>query len=224
MGVIASARDLLRATRMRRPPDFFELRLDALRNSLQEIERAIPRLSAPLILTARHPAEGGAGHLHLSARRKLILQFLDHATMVDLELRSLPQMQSLLHEMRRRQIGLLLSKHFLDDTPSPGKLHQFVRSALPSKPTILKLAARTDQPAQLERLVSFFLERPCPETPLAAMGMGKFGLESRLQLDRLGSALTYFAFSEAGIQGQPSLTRLRRLRNAYNKKDPLRDA
>ena len=59
VGVIASPVALVRATRLRRPPDLFELRLDALRDSLGEVERMIPQLRAPLILTARHPAEGG---------------------------------------------------------------------------------------------------------------------------------------------------------------------
>ena len=59
VGVIASPVALVRATRLRRPPDLFELRLDALRDSLGEVERMIPQLRAPLILSARHPAEGG---------------------------------------------------------------------------------------------------------------------------------------------------------------------
>ncbi len=66
VGVIASPVALVRATRLRRPPDLFELRLDALRDSLGEVERMIPQLRAPLILTARHPAEGGVGGLSAS--------------------------------------------------------------------------------------------------------------------------------------------------------------
>ena len=52
VGVIASPTALGRALRSRRPPDLFELRLDALRQSLGAVARALPRLRAPLILIA----------------------------------------------------------------------------------------------------------------------------------------------------------------------------
>ena len=77
VAVIASRLDLAKAVRLRRRPDLFELRLDMLRDSLGEVSRILPRLSAPLILTARHPREGGAGGLTLSSRRALLLRFLE---------------------------------------------------------------------------------------------------------------------------------------------------
>ena len=49
VAVIASPTALARATRLRHPPDLFELRLDALRHSLGEIARALPKLRAPLL-------------------------------------------------------------------------------------------------------------------------------------------------------------------------------
>ena len=70
---------LARATRLRQPPDLFELRLDALRHSLGEMARALPKLRAPLLLTARHPAEGGVGQLRLAQRRSLLWHFFEDA-------------------------------------------------------------------------------------------------------------------------------------------------
>src|SRR5205085_6636671 len=96
VGVVASLAALARATHLRHPPDFFELRLDALRDSLGEVDRAIPKLRAPLILTARHPAEGGLGALSPAARRALLSRFLKQAAFVDLELRSVGQMKRLI--------------------------------------------------------------------------------------------------------------------------------
>ncbi|CAN5421996.1 hypothetical protein BH20VER3_BH20VER3_05580 [soil metagenome] len=215
VGVIASRASLARAIRLRRPPDFFELRLDALRPSLDAVERAIPRLRAPLILTARHPAEGGQGDLESPTRRALLRRFLEHPALVDIELRSVPQMKTLLLELRRRRIGLLISVHCLKDTPPIEELHRLAKSAAAARPAFLKIVTRTDKPAQLARLISFFLEAPAARYPLAVMGMGKLGLQSRLRLDRLGSALTYVSLGEPNSKGQPSLSQLRRARRAY---------
>src|SRR3954451_22257130 len=85
VAVIASRAALAAATRLRRPPDLFELRLDILRHSLNAVEGAIQKLRAPLILTARHPAEGGHGNLGAKARQALIERFLGDASFIDLE-------------------------------------------------------------------------------------------------------------------------------------------
>src|SRR5262245_15788827 len=123
VAVISSPKALALATRLRHLPDLFELRLDALRHSLAEISHALPKLRAPLLFTARHPAEGGVGQLHLAKRRALLQQFLKEAAIIDLELRSIGQMKELIGEMDRHQIDLLISRHDLRTTPSPNDLH-----------------------------------------------------------------------------------------------------
>ena len=213
VGVVASTAALARAVRLRVPPDLFELRLDALRDSLGEMQRALPRLRAPLILTARHPLEGGLGSLAAGPRRMLLLQFLEHAAFVDLELRSVRQFNPLLEELRHRNIGLILSHHDFRQTPPQQRLHNLAKSAAAFQPAIFKIATRTDTPSQLARLVSFFLESKNEAFPIAAMGMGKLGLASRQQLDRLGSALTYAALGEANAEGQPTLAHLKKSRS-----------
>jgi len=215
VGVIASPAALARAARLRQPPDFFELRLDALCGSLGEVAHAIPKLRAPLILTARHPLEGGAGELKSGARRALLRRFLGHAALVDLELRCVRQMKTLIDEMRRRKIDLIISRHDLRDTPSLDELHRLTKFAATFQPAFFKIVTRTDTPAQLARLVSFFGERDRAKFPIAAMGIGKLGLESRRRLDRLGTALIYVSLGEANVQGQPSLSQLRCARRAY---------
>jgi 3-dehydroquinate dehydratase-1 len=213
VGVIASPIDLARATRLRFPPDFFELRLDALRHSLGAIRRALPRLRAPLILTARHPAEGGRGRLTPLARRRLLKGFLDHAALIDLELRSAKHMQPLLAEMRRREIGLIVSLHNLRSTPALDELILLTRQAAEFDPAFIKIATRTDTPAQLDRLLSF-VRYARGSVPLAAMGMGNLGRKSRHALNELGSALTYVSLGQATVPGQLSLSELRRARRA----------
>ena len=215
VAVIDSPTALARATRLRHPPDLFELRLDALRHSLGKMARALPKLRAPLLLTARHPAEGGVGQLRLAARRALLRHFLEDAAIIDLELRSVGQMKDVIGEMHQRQIDLLISLHDLRATPSPDELHRHAHSAVAAGAAIFKVVTRTDTQAQLARLIAFF-EASRALLPIAAMGIGKLGFESRSRLDRLGSALTYASIGQAKVAGQPSLSQFRRAQRAYS--------
>ncbi len=124
-------------------------------------------------------------------------------------------MKTLLDEMRRRRIGLLLSVHDFRDTPPVGELHRLSTCAATIQPAIFKIATRTDTQVQLDRLMAFVRAANRPEFPIAAMGVGKLGARSRRQLDRLGSALTYVSLGEPNVQGQPSLSQLRRARRTH---------
>ena len=63
VAVIGSRKDLERALSLRVMPDFFELRLDAFAGEIDGLWQKIEKFKAPLIITARHPAE--ADRLHL---------------------------------------------------------------------------------------------------------------------------------------------------------------
>src|SRR5689334_22328914 len=89
VGVITTADELRRAIRMSNPPDLFELRLDMLKD-VPSLEYNAPKLKAPVIITARHPNEGGKGRLTDGQRCELLLRMLPVAAYVDVELRSLP--------------------------------------------------------------------------------------------------------------------------------------
>jgi len=216
IGVIDSPAGLTNAMRLRIPPDLFELRLDALHSRLDEIARAIPKLRAPLIITARDPAEGGANQLEAHARRDLLLRFLNSASFLDLELRSVGQFKTVLEKARGRGLGLIFSCHDLHDTPVPNELNRLTKNAARLGAAIFKIATRTDTRAQLDRLVSFFEDRP-RSIPVAAMGIGKLGAESRRRLASLGSVLNYASLGTANAEGQLSLSQLRRSRRAYTK-------
>jgi 3-dehydroquinate dehydratase len=74
--------------------------------------------------------------------------------------------------------------------------------------------AKEESNQELARLIAFF-EASRALLPIAAMGIGKLGLESRSRLDRLGSALTYASIGRANVAGQPSLSQFRRAQRAH---------
>ena len=210
VAVIASVAELGRAARLRRLPDFFELRLDALCDSLAEVAVALAGLRAPLIVTARHPAEGGVNDLAAAERRSLLLQFLPRAEYVDIELRSLPALDRVRVEAARRKIKLIVSVHEFRRTPSLQRSTQLGARARAAAPDVFKLVTRVDTSADLEHLTAAF-DLLSPHMPVSAMGTGPLGRESRKALVARGSVLNYAHLGSAQADGQLSIRELRRL-------------
>jgi 3-dehydroquinate dehydratase-1 len=208
-GVIFTRIDLQRAVRMRNPPDLFELRLDALSAISEEVQAVLRDLPAPLIVTARHPLEGGSNQLSAQKRRALLLGFLPHATYMDIELRSAGKFAAILEAARAKRIRIIVSFHDFDETPSRSRLDGIARAARLLGADLLKIATRTDSAAQLARLRDFF-QRARLEMEIAAMGVGRLGRVSRLEFARR-SALNYGHLGSPQAEGQLSVTQLRHI-------------
>jgi 3-dehydroquinate dehydratase-1 len=207
VGVIASRDDLRRAVRMRKPPDLFELRLDHFFKALDELEKKLSMLRAPLILTARDWREGGANHLSIGKRRELFFRFLHHASYIDVELRAAASFRSLLRAAKKNVLRII-SFHDLKSTPDSGRLQAIASQAKIAGADIFKVATRIDTPDQLSRLLDFARTRNVA-LPIAAMGIGKLGAASRIALAQRGSILNYASVGRATIEGQLSIKQLR---------------
>jgi 3-dehydroquinate dehydratase I len=211
VGVIASRADLERAVRMRTPPDFFELRLDRLAGMADQVENLLPKLRTPLVITARHPHEGGANKLRLRQRRDLLARFLNHADYVDVELRSARALRSLFKLAENKHIRRIISFHNFRYTPSVRVLSAKAREARSNGADIFKVATRTDTPMELGRLLEFMTSSRL-DLALAVMGVGKLGAISRVLLARAGSVLIYASVGGVSdVEGQLSVEQLRAL-------------
>ena len=211
VGVIASREDLEQALRMRRPPDLFELRLDRLAGIVGRVETKLPKLRAPLIITARHPNEGGSGRLSLRQRRALLSRFLTHADYLDVELRSARALRALLAIAKTKNVRRIISFHDFKSTPSARLLVAKAHNAKALRADIFKVATRTDTPTELGRLLEFITKNRM-NVRLAVMGIGSLGAISRVLLARAGSVLIYASLGPAtDVEGQLSLEQLRAL-------------
>ena len=161
-------------------------------------------------MTARHPREGGSNQLRPRERRALLLRFMPHAAYVDVELRSARALASVLEEARARNIGTIVSFHDFKGTPTATRFEEIACAARSLGADILKVATRTDTPAQLTRLLDFF-GGTAPEMKIAAMGMGRLGRISRLEFARRGSVLNYAHLGTPQTDGQLSIAQLRRI-------------
>ena len=207
VGVITSSAELRIAQRLRLPPDLFELRLDWLLHE-KDLERSIGRLGAPVIITARHSAEGGRYRLSDSTRRELLLRFMPLAQYVDIELRSVPALRVVVEKARRIGVSTIISLHDVDTTPTLGSLRAKASRATRLRPAVFKVATRTDVVPQLSRLVEFF-SFAAKNMRVAAMGIGQLGGVSRLLLARCGSALIYTSLLAPRVDGQLTLDEFR---------------
>jgi len=208
VAVIMSRADLDSAIRLRKPPDLFELRLDQLAGDLDAVENKVSKLRTPLIVTARHPQEGGANKLSTRHRRDLLFRFLHRARYVDVELRSASALRSILKLAGTRNVRRIISYHNLKSTPYSETLQTKARAAKSWGADIFKVATRTDTPAQLARLL-YFMTNEDVDLAISIMGIGKLGALSRVFLAHCGSALVYASLGKNNIEGQMSLEQLR---------------
>ncbi len=209
VGVIASSEELRFASRMRALPDLFELRLDHLPTLDPEM---LSKLRRPLIITARHPAEGGK-KVRIN-RRDLLLRFLARAQFLDVELRSLPELREVWEKAARLQIRRICSLHDFARTPSLAQLQKQFQRAQNAGADIFKLVTRADTSNDLFTLLQFLrgTRRRC-----SVMAMGKFGGLSRLLFPECGSVFVYTALRRPLHSGQLTFEQLRRLRDSYTK-------
>ena len=156
----------------------------------------------PLLLTARHPDEGGEYQLGAADRCSLLLHFMPLANAVDIELRAMADMQPVVTAARELGVAVVVSSHDFQGTPSEQQLRDTVQQATEGGADAVKIATRTDDTASLLRLLSLLAARHPDDIPLIVMGMGRLGRASRLAAVACGSPLAYGHLGHANISGQ----------------------
>ena len=184
--------------------DFLELRVDSFASAVDcaLLEQSLPRLRTPLLLTVRHPLEGGAGRLATAQRRALYLRFLPWASLVDVELRSAETLRDVIAGARAQGAGVILSHHDFHKTPSPARLQTLWSAARRVGADVFKVAAVTDKARDVAVLLDFLTARRADAPALAVMGMGAYGKVSRLVFAQAGSVLNYGFLDCAQVPGQ----------------------
>ena len=137
----------------------------------------------------------------------LYAQFLPIAAFMDVELRSLPLLQTTTAEAKASGVKLIASSHFFKSTPSLARLTALRSRASSAGADIFKVAALTRSLGDVLTLAALFV-RPS-RMRVSAMGMGAFGKLSRLVLARAGSVLNYGYLDAVQVPGQWPATLLK---------------
>lgn len=188
--------------------DLVELRLDQLAATPEELLALTADWPLPLLVTARHPAEGGQGNLDVAARAALLRPFIGRAALMDIELRSLAEMRGLAREAQTAGTAVLGSFHDFERTPSEEVLEGAAAMAEAAGADAVKLATFLNGTEDLARLVLF--AGRARRQRAAVMGMGPLGPVSRLTLAKCGSLLNYgYLGPEGNAPGQWPAPRLK---------------
>ena len=208
VGVVDSPAALARALRLAPGAvDLLEIRVDAFALDTTDLLPALPQLNSPLIITVRHPAEGGANLLTPAKRRALFADFLPFATGIDVEMRSVSSLASIIAAARLRGVSVILSEHHFSTMPSEARLNLTIDRAQTAGADICKIAALTETTADLKRLLDLLIGRH--RIPCSVMGMGNFGKISRVLFAFTGSVLSYGYLDQSNASGQWEATLLR---------------
>lgn len=171
--------------------DLIEIRLDILTScGWNPSEKPWSAVSCkPLLFTARCRAEGGALDLSASQRHDLLMNAIDDAALIDIELASLNEMPESIAALQEHQIPWVASYHRFDHMPDLDTLRAKRDLAHASGAAVFKCAAMMHTPEDIETMLVFQQE----QSPilLSTMGMGQLAPESRVRCALAGSVLNY---------------------------------
>lgn len=176
-----------------------EVRLDCLADHAAELPRAVSRIKLPVLLTARHPSEGGTKGLSAAQRMALLEPQLPRAAFVDVELRNAISLAGTIALARGYGVGIILSFHDFVRTPPLGQLRAKYQRARRLGADLVKMAVTLRSPRDLAALL---LLQASAKGDLVLMGMGPLGKVSRLVLPAVGTRLVYGFLDRPQVVGQ----------------------
>jgi 3-dehydroquinate dehydratase-1 len=192
--------------------DAVEVRVDALLAegvAPDEIEAALRKRKQPVLLTLRIPAEGGQRAWKVAERRALYLRLLPLVEAVDVELATAKVMQLVIDVARHSGKTIVLSAHAIDKPATITQFNRWLGQFEPKPHTILKIATRIQSWHDLQQLAALLVNHR--DWPIAAMGLGPYGGQSRSVLTALGSRLVYGWLDKPAAPGQPSAAEIRKM-------------
>ncbi len=175
----------------RNSPDMAELRIDLLNESEREGIVSFPsRASLPLILTCRKTVDGGAWNGSDAERETLLLDAMEGGFgFVDLE----EDEESSTLETRAREKGIRIIRSFHDFEGTPDDLESRLE-AMGTRGDLVKAAVMTRGSADLLslfRIADGWKSRHPEKENLILLGMGAFGVPSRILAGRMGCFLSF---------------------------------
>lgn len=189
--------------------DFVEFRADLLLNKLPELEIQLAQIQLPIILTLRSRNEGGQAPDDVEQRATLYARLVGKVHAMDTELITVRERKLKASPWQNASCPLVLSYHDFAGTPTLAALREKTRQAADLGASLFKVAALTESSRDLATLLEFL---EIEDTlPLAVMGMGRYGMVSRLLFAQAGSRLNYGYLDRPIVPGQWPAAELKEL-------------
>ncbi len=193
--------------------DLVELRIDGFFDGSDEraadVARLVEQSPLPTIVTCRHESEGGESDLDASVVADLYEHLAGQTRpprYVDIECARCGPVADQLAAIGGGETGVIVSMH--DFEGRPADLTRRLSAAYAADyASVVKVAYRARSLRDNLELFDLLVEAP---KPTIALGMGEFGLMSRVLAPKFGGLLTFAALrdSAATAPGQPTLDEL----------------
>ena len=190
--------------------DILELRLDLLSPEEQKKAADFPTLvDLPVILTCRRVADGGKCSLTERSRRSLIIQTLERGSFSYVDIEDDVKKNDV--ELAAREKGVKIIRSYHDFEKVPEDIYSRIQS-LSCRGDIAKVAVTPHSIADVITL--FRINRELSDTPKIVIGMGDWGVCTRILYRKMGSILT-FGSSVSTKAIAPGMISVRDLKELY---------
>lgn len=192
-----------------------ELRLDRIPQV--RLKRLLPAPRGKVIVTCRHPEEGGGFNGTEEERVALLKEAVaSGADMVDLEIRTDPGLREKLQALIRSRssgVKLILSHHDFTGTPAVSSLRRILEEGRRAGADIVKIVPFALTPEDNLKILSLIPSARKKGWEIIAFCMGREGKVSRILAPFLGSYLTYVSLSpgQESAPGQWTVAEMKQL-------------
>jgi 3-dehydroquinate dehydratase / shikimate dehydrogenase len=190
--------------------DILELRLDLLSPEEQKKASEFPSLvDLPVILTCRRVADGGKCSLTERSRRSLIIQTLEKGSFAYVDIEDDVKKNDV--ELAAREKGVKIIRSYHDFEKVPEDIFSRIQS-LSRRGDIAKIAVT---PHSISDVITLFrINSELSDTPKIVIGMGDWGVCTRILYRKMGSILT-FGSSVSTKAIAPGMISVRDLKELY---------
>lgn len=192
--------------------DIIEIRIDLLdypADSLHSLFKQLNKsVGIPIIATNRIDVEGGKFEGSEEERIEILLSVLEMVDAIDIELRTRSEYRDLVvHRAKKAGKRVIISYHDFLKTPEITAMQSIVSECFDAGADIAKLAATPHSYEDTLSLLKLTLD--CAPAQVCIIGMGGYGVHTRVIAPIYGSALAYASVGAATAPGQIGIRELR---------------
>lgn len=194
--------------------DIVEIRMDVWGNFFREemaekLLRFKTRIGIPMLVSFR------GGHPFPSWWQPLHWRALASASLIDVEWNPKYPWREIVQEAKKHHLGLIISHHDYQATPSAKQLIRIANAAYGKKADIVKIATRAKAESDIDTLLAVS-KKFAPKKAMTVMGMGPLGNLSRTIAPLYHTCLVYGYIGTPTASGQMPYNELRdRFRSLY---------
>lgn len=185
--------------------DVAELRFDKMSEYSDEAAFSeLHRLDGLLkLLTMRAAFEGGEWREDEASRLHWFKTLIPAVDAIDIELAADDIRDKVIEFAKSNAKTVIVSHHNFDATPSFASLEQVISSGFEKGADIVKIACMTHSAQDIQCLAKLLLNNN--DKPLIVIGMGDWGMPTRVMFPAYGSQLTFAHIGESSAAGQMHL-------------------